>query len=165
MFRILLILLCLGMGITQAQTNNRRAQNSAVPPSTSLPSDPMMQTFLTRFESALKVPVGAVSDPLSALFFNKAEYAYIHEQTYQHTPGPKDLATFDNIVSVAQGELAHFRDSSATVQLLQLQERRGDGNLRAMVSTVKLSLNQETKIVRLILLKYNQEYRIMMIDQ
>lgn len=165
MLKLFLILFCLGSLFVQAQTNNRHAQTSAVPASTNLPSDPMMQTFLTKLETSLKAPAGSPSDQFKSLLFNKFEYGFIHEQTYQTSAGPKDLATFDQLKNLVESEFAHYRDSSTTIQLLSLNERRGDSNLRAMVPTVKITVDQESKILRLVLIKYNQEYKIMMIDQ
>jgi hypothetical protein len=165
MLKLFLILFCIGNVFIRAQTNNRRAQSSAVTPSTNLPSDPMMQSFLAKLESSLKAPAGSSADQLKSLLFNKLEFGFIHEQTYQTSPGPKDLATFDQLKNTIESEFAHFRDSTTTVQLLQLTERRGDGNLRAMIPTLKFTINQDSKILRLVLIKYNQEYKIMMIDQ
>lgn len=165
MLRLFLILFCVGIVHVNAQTNNRHALTSTVTPSTNLPSDPIMQSFITKLESSLKAPAGSTNDQLSTLLFNKFEFGFIHEQTYQKTPGPKDLATFDQLKSLCEAELAHFRDSTTTVQLLQLNERRGDANLRAMISTIKFTVNQDSKILKLVLIKYDQAYKIMMIDQ
>jgi len=61
--------------------------------------------------------------------------------------------------------LNQFRNPNLQTQVLNVQERSGDNSLRAMVVTIKFTHQNLNKIAKLIMIKFNQTYKIMMLDE
>ncbi len=149
----------------KAQNQNRNAAKTAVSPTNSLPVEPRLQASLDLLTQSLKANANSPQDKIQSLLFTEPEFVAIYEQTYNKEPGEKDKTIFEQKKSSVLSLLNDFRNPNLQAQVLNVQERSGDNSLRAMVVTVKFTHQNLNKIAKLIMIKFNQTYKIMMLDE
>ncbi len=149
----------------KAQNQNRNAAKTAVSPTNSLPVEPRLQASLDLLTQSLKANANSPQDKIQNLVFTEPEFVAIYEQTYNKEPGEKDKTIFEQKKANVLSLLNDFRNPNLQTQVLNVQERSGDNSLRAMVVTVKFTHQNLNKIAKLIMIKFNQNYKIMMLDE
>lgn len=149
---------------SQAQNVNRAATKANTHNVVSLPAEPRLQASIDVLAQSLKANANSAQDQLKSLLFTDAEFEAIFEQTYGKLPDEKDKATFQQKKSEIVDLFNQFRDPNLQIQVLNVTERSGDNSLRAMVVTAKFTHQNLNKITKLIMIKFNQVYKIMMLD-
>jgi len=147
------------------KSQNRTAVKTAFTSSSSLAVEPRLQASLDLLTQSLKVQANSSQDKLKDLFFTDPEFDAIFEQTYNQSPGQKDKTIFQQKKSDVLSLLNQFRNPNLQTQVLNVQERSGDNSLRAMVVTIKFTHQNLNRIAKLIMIKFNQTYKIMMLDE
>ncbi|MCS7074244.1 MAG: hypothetical protein NZ108_07240 [Bacteroidia bacterium] len=159
---IVLLLACtttIGLG----QQNKRTPQKSPEVTNT-IPVDLRLQGVIRELETALKTPKES-GDLLQNLFFQPAQFKEIYSQTFHAEASADVMKQFDAKILAAKAELDNFRSPNLKAELVEVTERRGDGNLRAVVSKIKFITETQNYIRRLILLRYDQSYKVLMLDE
>lgn len=149
----------------KSQNQNRQASGNTQLPTISLPVEPRLQASLDLITQSLKANANTPQDKLKDLLFSEPEFVAIYEQTYNTSPGPKDKTIFQQKKSDVLNLLNQFRNPHLQTQVLNVKERSGDNSLRALVVTVKFTHQNLNKIAKLVMIKFNQVYKIMMLDE
>ncbi len=149
----------------QAQSENRTPSKTSVSSMNSLPVEPRLQASLDVLSQSLKVNSGSKEDQIQKLLFTETEFEAIYEQTYNRKPGENDKKTFHQKQETVLNLLNGFRNPELQTQVLNVIERSGDNSLRAKVVTVKFTHQNLNKIAKFIMIKFNQAYKIMMLDE
>jgi hypothetical protein len=144
---------------------NRKASHGLPIPVSNLAVEPRLQASLDLLTQSLKANPNSPQDKLKDLFFTEPEFDAIFEQTYNQSPGQKDKTIFQQKKSDVLSLLNQFRNPNLQTQVLNVQERSGDNSLRAMVVTIKFTHQNLNRIAKLIMIKFNQTYKIMMLDE
>ncbi|GIV44941.1 MAG: hypothetical protein KatS3mg035_2064 [Bacteroidia bacterium] len=165
LFTLLMIVELINLKGLLAQSQNRTASKTSVNKFNSIAAEPRLQASLNQLTESLKFEVNAPQNKLADLLFSESEFSAIYEQTYGISPGEKDKAIFQKKKSDVISLLNNFRDPNLQTQILNVVERSGDNSLRAMVVTVKFTHQNLNKIAKLVMIKYNQNYKIMMLDE
>lgn len=155
----------LALGKVAAQSPNRQAVQTPVQSAVSLPVDTRLQASIDALAQSLKTTQGSPQDQLDKILLTDPEFDEIFFQTYQAHPQQKDKVIFQQKKSDVVSLLNSLRNPNIQTQVLNVVERSGDNSLRSLVVTLKLSHQNLNKQVRFVMLKFNQVYKILMVDE